>query len=326
MEKYYSKLRFPLWYIVVLLVLNSCSSESAYIKNESNGTEEIAKLAPFNIKVNGNKATVGFVQTPVPFEFDLTVNNHHSDIQLIKDAIGKDIPLRIFVYSQTNKIAKVFPVTEQEILDYRKNLVKADDEILNRPDPSLLSIFPDEATLMNVYTIITNNSCVSTNFQDGCLTFQYATDGCNARAHKMKQLLNANGYNCQKHYIFGDLLASSGTCCTPWVYHTAPLVLVRINSEVVEERVLDPSLFTMPVTPEVWRAACQNMICVFNPEFEFAPATYKTVPGIVFNFNPSSMSFSLDSDYFKTDCTLDVYHNESGCGLPGTFPPENCQN
>ncbi|HMI06780.1 MAG TPA: protein-glutamine glutaminase family protein [Flavobacterium sp.] len=276
--------------------------------------------------VADSKATVGFVQTPVPFEFDLTIDSHTNDIKLIKEVIGKDIPLRIFAYKGTNKIAKVQAVTEQDILNYRKDLVRADSEIMNRPDPAFLSIFPDEISLTNVYEIILNNSCANTNFQEGCLTFQFATDGCNARAHKMKQILNANGYNCQKQYIFGDLIASAGLCCVPWVYHTAPLVLVRNSSNVIEERILDPSLFNTPVTPEIWRAACQNVTCLLNPDFEFEPVTYKTVPGIVFNYDPGSMSFRLDSDYFRTDCTLEIYQNQSGCGFPNPFPPENCQN
>lgn len=326
MEKQYSNLRFLPWCICILLVLNSCSSESLYVNTADNNTAEIAKFAPFKITEANNKATVSFVETPVPFEFDLTVDSHANDIRLIKEVIGKDIPLRIFTYKGTNKIAKVQPVTEQDILNYRKDLVRTDSGILNRPDPAFLSIFPDELSLTNVYNIILNNSCANTNFQDGCLTFQFATDGCNARAHKMKQILNANGYNCQKHYIFGDLIASSGSCCVAWIYHTAPLVLVRNNNDVIEERILDPSLFNTPVTPEIWRAACQNSACVLNPDFEFEPVTYKTVPGIVFNYNPSSMSFRLDSDYFRTDCTLEVYKNESGCGLPSSFLPENCQN
>jgi len=326
MEKYHSNFKLLIGSIFMFMLLNSCSSETAYVREEAKGIEEIAKFVPFDIKVNGAKALVSFVQTPLPFEIDLSVDNHASDIRLIESIIGVDTPLRIFVYKGTLTIAKVEAVTQQEILDYRKNLVRADSDIMNRPDPQLVSIFPDETSLSNVFNVIVNNSCANTSNQDGCLSFQFASDGCNARAHKMKQLINAFGYNCQKHYVFGSLLASTSTCCVNWIYHTAPLVLVRNGSGIVEERIIDPSLFNAPVTPEVWRAACQNMVCVLNPDFEFLPTTYKTVPGIVFQFNPSSMSFSLDSDYFKTDCTLNVYRSQSGCGNPTALPPDNCQN
>jgi len=323
MEKY-SNLRLLFWCVSMVLVLNSCSSESGYAKNEK--VTELAKWAPFEIKIKDQKAIVGFVESPVPFEFDLTANHHKNDIRLIENVIGSDTPVRIFVYKGTSHIAKIEPATQNDILNYRKDLVSANSEIMNRPDPLLVSIFPDEAALANIYTMIVNNSCANTNFQEGCMTFQYATDGCNARAHKMKQLLNANGYNCQKHYVFGGLLASAGTCCVQWIYHTAPLVLVRNSNNIIEERILDPSLFATAVTPEVWRAACQNMACVLNPDFEFEPVTYKTVPGIVFHYNPSSMSFRLDSDYFRTDCTLEVYQHQSGCAFPNPIPPDNCQN
>ncbi|WP_298221670.1 protein-glutamine glutaminase family protein [Flavobacterium sp.] len=325
MKKHYANLRWLLGCIFMLWLLNSCSSETAYVREDVKEVEEIAKFAPFNITIDHAKARVSFVQTPIPFEMDLSTDKHTSDIRLIEEVIGKDIPLKVFVYKGTNQIAKVLLGTEQDILDYRKDLVSIDSDIMNRPDPSLISIFPDEATLMSVFNMIVNNSC-SNNNQAGCLTFQFATDGCNARAHKMKQILNSNGYNCQKHYIFGDLLASANSCCTQWIYHTAPLVLVRNSNNVVEERIIDPSLFSAPVTPEVWRAGCQNSVCVFNPNFEFGPTSYKTVPGIVFNYDPMSMSFRLDSDYFRTDCTLGVYQNQSGCSFPNPLPPENCQN
>jgi len=322
----YSNLKVLIWCCSILFFLNSCNSETAYIKNNETGVEEISKFAPFHIAEKDAKATVSFVETQIPFEIDLSGNNHKKDIDLIKDVIGKDIPVRILVYKGTNKIAKILPATEQDIFDYRKDLVRADDAVLNRPDPSLISIFPDEVSLLAVFNIMVNNSCANTNNQDGCLTFQFASDGCNARAHKMKQILGANGYNCQMHYIFGDLVAAAGSCCVPWIYHTAPLVLVRNSSNIIEERIIDPSLFAAPVTPEAWRAACQNSVCVFNPDFEFGPVTYKTVPGIVFNYNPSSMSFRLDTDNFRTDCTLEVYQNQSGCGIPNPVPPDNCQN
>lgn len=320
------KMLFFFLFASILFLMNSCSSEENFVKSDPNNIVEFAKFTPFNITVNKEKAIVSFVQSQIPFEIDLLNNLHQKDVNLIQEVIGKDIPVRVFVFKGTNRIAKILSVTDVDIAEYRKSLITIDNAILNRPDPLLISIFPDELTLMNMFNLIVSNSCANNN-QDGCLTFQLASDGCNARAHKMKQILNQNSYNCQKQFIFGsDLLASTSSCCIQWVYHTAPLVLVKNNNNEIEERVIDPSLFDVPVTPAVWREACQNLACVFNPDFEFQPVTYKTVPGIVFNYDPSSMSFLLDSDYFRTNCTLGVYQNQSGCGIPDPFPPQNCQN
>jgi len=111
---------------------------------------------------------------------------------------------------------------------------------------------------------------LATNYADLKPTFKYPDDGCYARAHRMYQII-CQTYSSWKVWNYksanGQLRACSDRGknagpCSPadmrryveWVYHVAPLVLVK-SGEQVQETVLDPSLFTGPVTVDDWQSA-----------------------------------------------------------------------
>ena len=63
-----------------------------------------------------------------------------------------------------------------------------------------------EEELQKVYDFILSNSC--DNFAGRailpCIPFGYVTDGCLARAHAMRRLINSLGYECHKAFMRMD--------------------------------------------------------------------------------------------------------------------------
>ena len=159
-----------------------------------------------------------------------------------------------------------------------------------------------------------------------CIPFQYVIDGCYARAHKMRQVIEEKyGYCSEKVFSFanlgGDTLAVKanmwGGCCVFWWYHVAPLVRVRIkinllpsSFQFVLAMVIDPSMFTKPVLLSTWLAAQASKTCAehakvsmysIQPSSAYTPANYQ------------GTAFSTDSDYSKTHGTLVSYKNLTTC-------------
>lgn len=92
------------------------------------------------------------------------------------------------------------------------------------------------------------------------IAFAYPPDGCYARAHIMVQRMQAMGVTPSgKAWTFappGHALHAQ-TDNDPdgyveWGYHVAPTVQVRNPDGTVGDRVIDPSLFDRPVTPQEW--------------------------------------------------------------------------
>lgn len=90
-----------------------------------------------------------------------------------------------------------------------------------------------------------------------CIPFNYPDDGCWARAHEMCRLMMAEGASPLKVWIDGWLVAQTKNnphCQVTWGWHVAPTLCVRKSWFEKEEVVLDPSLFTTPVSKETWKS------------------------------------------------------------------------
>jgi hypothetical protein len=118
----------------------------------------------------------------------------------------------------------------------------------------------------------------------------------------MRQILNNAGYECEKQFVYGNLRASTGTCCVSWVYHVAILVSFKNASGVVEKRIIDPSLLsTGPITDTAWRAACTNTTCG-----SASVSSYANTAGNVYYRNPAG-SLLYDNNLVNTNCTLTAF-------------------
>jgi len=159
-----------------------------------------------------------------------------------------------------------------------------------------------------------------------CIPFQYVIDGCYARAHKMRQIIEEEyNYCSEKVFSFAnqnnDTLAVKanmwGGCCVFWWYHVAPLVRVRVrlqflsfSFQIVLAMVIDPSMFTKPVLLSTWLGAQQSRTCdedanvsmySIQPSSAYWPANY------------AGTAFDTDPDYSKTHSTLVNYKNLTTC-------------
>ena len=151
-----------------------------------------------------------------------------------------------------------------------------------------------------------NLSCAVSS-QCPCIPFQYAADGCYARAHYMRKLMADAGYESQKIFAYaasGRLQAQTKAgCCQAWGWHVAPLVGVETQYST-QLMVIDRSLYHAPVSINDWinkmKSTCAGYL-------------YPTVQQQI---RPSYVYLpdgSRDDNYSKTYAKMEEYSTLSGC-------------
>jgi hypothetical protein len=134
------------------------------------------------------------------------------------------------------------------------------------------------------------------------IPFAYIRDCCTARAHEMCRIMILAGLHPRKVWNYGHGWAQSHqpptlrvtTNTVPegfvtWCYHVAPILSVRTSSGTVKQMVIDPSLFTEPVTIAEW---------VAKQEDDDATQRRK-VPGLIW-FDYLTMESAVDPDFVIT--------------------------
>ena len=112
-------------------------------------------------------------------------------------------------------------------------------------------------TAWDMFNLVAPTSCVPTNPLAPCIPFLYPDDGCWARAHEMCRLMIAAGVKPAKVWIDGTLVAATKNnpyCAVHWGWHVAPTLCVRTYWCAKATYVIDPSLFTGPVTEATWKS------------------------------------------------------------------------
>jgi len=159
-----------------------------------------------------------------------------------------------------------------------------------------------------------------------CIPFQYVRDGCYARAHKMRQIIEEQyRFCCEKVFSFAnqnnDRLAVRankwGGCCVTWWYHVAPLVRVRVKIKLpfgtfglTLAMVIDPGMFDKPVLLSTWLSAQEDSSCAGNANLSM----YSIQPGPAYTpANYAGTSFATDPTYVQTHTTLTNYQNLATC-------------
>lgn len=93
------------------------------------------------------------------------------------------------------------------------------------------------------------------------IAWNYAPDGCYARAHLMVQAMLKKGLTPGKAWTFntpkGYMWVEGPGGKVSWCFHVAPTLPIRTASGTVD-MVLDPSLFDRPVTVDEWAHAQHN--------------------------------------------------------------------
>src|SRR5208282_6419970 len=94
------------------------------------------------------------------------------------------------------------------------------------------------------------------------IAWNYAPDGCYARAHIMVQQMIEKGLAPGKAWTFntpkGYMWVEGPGGKVSWCFHVAPTLPVRMPDGSVKDMVFDPSLFDRPVSVEDWAHAQHN--------------------------------------------------------------------
>ncbi|KFF14707.1 hypothetical protein IW15_04560 [Chryseobacterium soli] len=294
---------------VTILSSTACSDSSAnqdpnLTSKEANiALKDIGKTVPVGIDDENGKLKVSFIVTAQFYTIESTKENQKY-IDIIRQAVKDESPVHVYIIPNTTTIAKVEKGTEEDVAYFKSALTKE----VRTETSKLTSVIPDLATLNSLFAQIKSQSCGTTTASSPCITFRYPVDGCYARAHKMRQILINNGYDSEKQFVYGNLKASTGTCCVAWSYHVALLVSFKNSAGVTEKRIIDPSLFASgPVTDTAWRNACINTSCG-----SASVSSYANTAGNVYYRSPAG-SLLYDNNYINTNCVLTTFSLLSGC-------------
>ena len=120
---------------------------------------------------------------------------------------------------------------------------------------------PSAAKAQEVFDTLAATTCNPSTVPPPCIPFLYPDDGCWARAHEMCRLMIAMGLRPRKVWIDSAYphhlhvaTRNNPTCSVDWGWHVAPTLCVRGQWFWRTQRmVLDPALFTTPVTEATWK-------------------------------------------------------------------------
>jgi len=268
----------------------------------------------------------------------------------LREALSASVPVRAVVNPRQGLVKAIDTPEEEELRAFQERFVLLEDPQktmrieVGRIDPTTFNIVehylnipvfrlcrnivPSYAKAKEIFDFCAAQSCnlPGPYAIPQCIPFQYVIDGCYARAHAMRRIIEDQyGYCCEKVFSFAnqnmDRLAVNasnwGGCCVTWWYHVAPLVRVRVTIRLgalqlqfVIALVIDPGMFDKPVLLSSWLAAQEKVACSPNahvsmysiqPSSAYTPANYQ---GTAFNTDPG---------YADTDATLAAYATLTTC-------------
>jgi hypothetical protein len=107
-----------------------------------------------------------------------------------------------------------------------------------------------------MFALVGATTCDPLTVPPPCIPFLYPDDGCWGRAHEMCRLMLAAGATPRKVWIYGNLRVNTRNnpnCFVQWGWHVAPTLCVRHWCFWKREEVIDPALFTKPVSEGTWK-------------------------------------------------------------------------
>lgn len=153
-----------------------------------------------------------------------------------------------------------------------------------------------------MFDLASATSCNPLTVPPPCIPFLYPDDGCWARAHEMCRLMIDAGVKPRKLWIVGSLHVSSKNhpnCSVWWGWHVAPTLCVRTWRWwwFGRRMVIDPALFTGPVSAATWKGV----------QGDPAAALYPHDASVYYRWSASNLE--TDPSYSKTWAYLEDYRN-----------------
>jgi len=290
----------------IFFLVNSCSKEMPVETDEAMIVDDFRMMtvAYYRDSEDGNSIGVRFYETPRIINLPKTAENYAAIKKLLDESRDKKTPIAIELKDITDINAARIP-TPHELGIYNDIIHKPIDNLETEIFKKVISM--DE--LNEIFAYMAAQGCATGTAEiDYCIPFQYVVDGCYARAHKMRQVLqNKYGVNCEKVFSYegasGSLAVDAGDCCVFWWYHVAPLVSVSTVFGV-QKFVMDPSMFDHPVTIQEWTTAQENTDCTAWADF----GHFEITEGWCY-----SPGYYGDDDYSSTNWTLQWYADLETC-------------
>jgi hypothetical protein len=159
-----------------------------------------------------------------------------------------------------------------------------------------------------LFDLMKGTSCDPLTVPAPCIPFLYPDDGCHGRAHEMCRLMGNYGVYSKKVWVHASDNAilhvntrNNPECFVEWIWHCAPTVRVRMPGIVQSETmVIDPALFTTPVSIPTWTGVLGNPNATLT----------KTDASIFLLFDPNALNTinpSYDPEYVATGQALAKY-------------------
>ncbi len=298
-------------------------------------TDRLLSVANVYYADNGKTAEAWFYETPLVFEFTVGTPEGERNFKLLKEAKDNKTPVNVRLAGiAENMIGSIIPATAEQTASYREAVAKqetatkvVDPANINNgtESPALVGVVPNLTVLNNIFNTLRNQGCgvFGPYLYGQCVPYQFVADGCYARAHKMRQIIESY-YGYTSYKVFNYACNGSGTlsvaatlwgnnCCVRWWYHVAPYVIVQVGTAQYGY-LLDPSMFSEPVGIPTWVAAQKNTGCGYNG----------TAQGQVYYtsnaYAPSSLNGSTctlvpfgDNTYNAANATCAAYAPKQGC-------------
>ena len=174
------------------------------------------------------------------------------------------------------------------------------------------------ANAQQVFNAMAATTCAPLTVPAPCIPFLYPDDGCWARAHEMVRLMLAMGLKPYKVWIQGWPLnpdtRNHPNCEVTWGWHVAPTLCVRTKWWWFwgTRMVIDPALFTKPVSKATWKSVQEN-----------PNATLTDTDGTYYNWiwsQPDDVGYA-DTNYYLSYYRLQLQARAMQSGAP---PYSNC--
>lgn len=130
------------------------------------------------------------------------------------------------------------------------------------------------------------------------IPFSYPDNGCWGRAHAMYRIMLDEGITASKIWHYGNLVVhtpNNPSCKVLWRWHVAPIVAIENQAEPL---VIDPALFSEPVTVRAWREVQGD-----------ANSNTLLSSGLVF-YRFTNGTTATDPDFSKTKQVLQHFREE----------------
>jgi hypothetical protein len=198
---------------------------------------------------------------------------------------------------------------------------------INRKINIPAGVVPNLATLNSIFNTVKSQCCKlpAVLLYGQCIPFQFVADGCYARAHKMRQVIE-NHFGYKSYKVFNYACNGAGTlsvkatlwgnnCCVKWWYHVASYVIVQVGTAQYGY-LIDPAMFTGPVSIPTWVAAQKNAGCGYSGAAQgqvyYSSNAYvpSTLDDITCKLIPSA-----DNNYTAANATCAAYSAKQGCSF-----------